>query len=445
MRERAADITDVAREIAAQPPGRRTAAARRTCRAARSSWPTSCLRSTRRAWTPGGCGRSRSSGAARRRTPRSSPAPSACRPSSGIAGSLRRRLARAAHRRGRRPRHRRDAPVEGTDPPEPRRASARGGRRAGACARRTAGAAATRDGVRIVVRANLELPEEIPALERYRAEGVGLFRSEFLYLRAAPAFPGRRGAARGLREPARGGGAASGRRAHLRSRRREGDRSGAGREPGARPARSALLPRPPGALRRAADGALPGVAAGDALDPAPDGDVALGAPRRARRSGDGSEARRALRGAAARGDGRGSVRGSPRRPARRREADFFSIGTNDLAQYALAVDRSNPDVSALYQPLHPSILRMIRIGRRRRAKPRDGRSRSAASSPPTRSGSRVLVGLGIRELSVTPVAIAGVKEPPRGHRFDPRAGSGREGSRRGGGVRGGKTFPERRP
>ena len=90
-------------------------------------------------------------------------------------------------------------------------------------------------------------------------------------------------------------------------------------------------------------------------------------------------------------------------------ADFFSIGTNDLAQYALAVDRANPDVAPLYRPLHPAILRMVRsVVEAGRAFGKPVAVCGELAADPI--GIAVLVGLGILDVSVTPVAIAGVKE-----------------------------------
>jgi phosphotransferase system enzyme I (PtsI) len=86
------------------------------------------------------------------------------------------------------------------------------------------------------------------------------------------------------------------------------------------------------------------------------------------------------------------------------EADFFSIGTNDLIQYSLAVDRTDDRVSRLYEPLHPAILRLLRIvaraGRRRGI--RTAVCGEMAADPVLLA---LLVGLGLREFSMAPTAI----------------------------------------
>jgi len=92
-----------------------------------------------------------------------------------------------------------------------------------------------------------------------------------------------------------------------------------------------------------------------------------------------------------------------------REVDFFTIGTNDLIQYCLAVDRADERVSRLYEPLHPAILRMIVRVRRAASRHRVPVSvcGEMASDPAVLS---LLVGLGLTEFSMTPGAIPVAKQ-----------------------------------
>ena len=95
------------------------------------------------------------------------------------------------------------------------------------------------------------------------------------------------------------------------------------------------------------------------------------------------------------------------------EVDFISIGTNDLIQYALAVDRGNPEVAELYRGSDPAVLRLIRstleIAR-------------AAGKPANLCGqmcgnplfTMLLIGLGLRSMSVRPGSLLEIKEICRG-------------------------------
>jgi phosphotransferase system enzyme I (PtsI) len=90
------------------------------------------------------------------------------------------------------------------------------------------------------------------------------------------------------------------------------------------------------------------------------------------------------------------------------EVDFFSIGTNDLIQYALAVDRSNKDVAGLYTGSDPSVLRLINMA---------VKTAIAHNKPISMCGqmcgnplyTMLLLGMGLRSMSVTPAAIPEIK------------------------------------
>ena len=91
-----------------------------------------------------------------------------------------------------------------------------------------------------------------------------------------------------------------------------------------------------------------------------------------------------------------------------KEVDFFSIGTNDLAQYTLAIDRGHAKLAAQVDALHPAVLKMIEMtvaGAHAHGK-WVGVCGAMASDP---AATAILVGLGIDELSVSVPAIAAIK------------------------------------
>ncbi|MFL5309848.1 MAG: putative PEP-binding protein [Myxococcales bacterium] len=104
-----------------------------------------------------------------------------------------------------------------------------------------------------------------------------------------------------------------------------------------------------------------------------------------------------------------------------RSSSFFSIGTNDVIQYTFAADRENEDVAHLYHPLHPAFLRLLKSAI-------DGAN--GAGKPISVCGDMagdpaftwVLLGLGVRSLSMSPRLIAAVKSIVGATRLDEAEG-----------------------
>lgn len=276
--------------------------------------------------------------------------------------------------------------------------------------------AVTRDGFRVHLHANMELPNEIAGVLDAGAEGIGLFRSEFMFMNRED-LPTEE---EQFEELARVVKRMNGRPVTVRTLDVGADKLGeaVGLKPGPNPAlglrairfsltrRKLLLTQLSAILRASAFGPvrilLPMVCTVDEI----------------------KQVRRALARVMATLKRKGIKIADPPPPlgimieipgaalaadALAAEADFFALGTNDLTQYTLAIDRTDEQVAYLYNPLHPAVLRLIQFS---------AEAASAARIPVSVCGEMagdermtpILLGFGITELSMNPASLPRVKK-----------------------------------
>src|SRR5574337_21921 len=227
--------------------------------------------------------------------------------------------------------------------------------------------AETIDGVRVSLNANIELPEDVEPALANGAEGIGLFRSEFLFLNR-PELPGEDEQFEAFRKVAKG---MQGRPVTIRTFDLGADKEQAGLEGLTR-----VAPNPALGLRAVrfclAEPRLFHTQLRAILRASHYGKVRILIPMLASAAeieqtlAVVARARQSLREQDVPFDPAVPVGGMIEIPAAviaigafLRRLDFLSVGTNDLIQYTLAVDRADEAVSHLYDPLHPAVIKLL--------------------------------------------------------------------------------------
>jgi phosphoenolpyruvate-protein phosphotransferase (PTS system enzyme I) len=279
--------------------------------------------------------------------------------------------------------------------------------------------AVTRDGVEIALEANLELPRELEQATAAGATGLGLVRSEFLYMNR-DTLPGEDEQFAAFRDLLKG---MDGRPVTVRTLDIGGEKvaevlSGVAGGMGANPALGLRAIRLSLKERKLLDAQLAAM-----LRAAVYGPLRILLPMICN-VGELRRVREALVQVARRLRRRGVAIPDTLPPlgvmieipgaalaadALAAEADFFALGTNDLIQYTLAIDRGDEQVAYLYDPLHPAVLRLVQfaIEAAHRARIPISVCGEMAGDP---RFTALLVGLGLRELSMTPGNIPRVKQ-----------------------------------
>ncbi len=280
--------------------------------------------------------------------------------------------------------------------------------------------AVTRDGAQLLLQANIELPTEVDTALAAGAEGIGLFRSEFLFMNRddVPGEDEQVAMMRGVVERM------GGRPVTIRTLDVGGDKlaRGLGITPGPNPALGLRAVRLSLARPELLDIQLAAILRVSLIGP-----VRILVPMVA-----SADEIRAVKAALLRARDTLLARGidlpnelpplgvmievpaaAVAADALAWHADFFSIGTNDLVQYTLAIDRGDEAVAALYNPLHPAVLRMIRMtaDAAQQARIPVGVCGEIAGDP---RFTALLMGLGIRDLSMSSSNIPVVKQRIRG-------------------------------